>query len=125
MPSVIVILTRESQAELAQGKTPETIEMVSYDTQEEIEAFVNGMEAVDGLSEYEVPAEGETWIDLDTDGGTTRIDFLSPAEKSAYMYGLEKADGFDSPAIYSADDDGYPRLVEIVAAREAAPAPTI
>jgi hypothetical protein len=118
VPSVIVIPTAEEQNKIANGQEPDASNLFSrdFDTSEELQSYVEGLEGLpDGIG-YEVIKDDGLTVVISFDGDETSITFTNDAEKRAYFSGLEDADGWMSPQKFDEDDDGYEALKTLMSA---------
>jgi hypothetical protein len=116
MPSVIVVPTAEEQAKIANGQEPDVSNIFSreFDTEAELQSYIEGLEGLPDCMEYEVIKDKGLTVVLSFDGDETSITFSNEAEKKAYFSGLEDADGWVSPMKLEEDDEGYAELTVLM-----------
>ncbi|TLX15912.1 hypothetical protein [Rhizobium sp. MHM7A] len=112
MPSVIVIPTAEEQLKIANGREPDVGNIFSreFDTAEELQSYIEGLEGLPDCMEYEVVQDKGLTVVLSFGGDETSITFSNEAEKKAYFSGLEDAHGWTSPMKLEESDAGYEDL---------------
>lgn len=118
MPSIIVIPTTEEQNKIASGLEPDVSNILSreFDTSEELQAYVEGLEGLPDCMGYEVIKDNGLTLVISFDGDQTSLTFANAAEKAAYLSGLEDADGWMSPQKVEEGDEGYEALQTLLSA---------
>ncbi|MBS4049335.1 MAG: hypothetical protein KG075_23520 [Alphaproteobacteria bacterium] len=127
MIDVIVLPTQEDQMRASNGRAPENSLMFEFATLKEVEAFNDGIGAVNDAVEYEILKETKKKLILEIAGDEIDIPFNTEAEKNAFMKGLETGDGWNSPGVYWADNDAeeFARIMALVSKAEETPAPKV
>lgn len=121
MHAIIVIPTREEQARIEAGQVPDVANMYlrEFGTTIELEAYIDGLEGLPDMMEYEIVENEALRLRVDFDGDVSCFEFGSPAEKYAYISGLEDADGFESPAFLREGEEHFDTLKDLMDARRA------
>lgn len=121
MHTIIVIPTREEQASLEAGQVPDVANMYlrRFGTTIELEAYIDGLESLPDMMEYEIIENDALRLRVDFEGDVSCLDFGSPAEKRAFISGLEDADGFQSPAFLREGEEQFDTLKDLMDARMA------
>lgn len=123
MPSVIVIPTAEEQNKIANGQEPDVSNIFAreFDTSEELQSYIEGLESLpDGIS-YEVVEDKGLTVFMSFDGDETSVTFENDADKKAYFSGLEDADGWMSPQKFEEGDESYEELKTLMSSNSPKP----
>lgn len=118
MPSVIVVPTAEEQLKITNGQEPDISNIFSreFSTDEELRAYIEGLEGLPDGMEYDVIEDEGLSVVVSFDGDEKSIKFSTDAEKKAYFSGLADADGYMSPIKIEESDEGYEELKTLISA---------
>ena len=114
MPQVIVLPTLVDQGNVKKGIRPDNHFLHEFATEAEVEFFVQGVEAMADLVEYQVREDRGLSIDIEIGGETFSLSFGTEAEKSAYFAGLEDGDGFFAAECVREGDDEFDATLALV-----------
>lgn len=123
MLKIIVVPTQEEQAKIQNGKEPDVSNIFDreFKTEKELSSYIEGLEALPDLAEFDILKDKGLRVTIDFDGTKSDIDFDSVEEKNAYLEGLEDADGWKSPVHYRENEEEYAVLRELLDAHSAKP----
>lgn len=122
MPRVIVLPSQEDQLEFENGEKPNNHYDHTFETTKELDRYVEGMEALDDLVEYEIVHEKELKLTVKLDRERIKRSFKTVAEKDAFKLGLEDGDGWKRPQIIREDDLEFEEIVALI---DVSPAPSV
>ncbi len=112
MAKVIVLPTKEGQSTYNEGRIPDDVYLREFATEDEADAYVVGIESVEGLVEYDISEEGNRSLRLVIADDATDLAFTTVAEKEAFKLGLEDGDGYDCPEIFREGETGFDDLAD-------------
>lgn len=116
LPFVVLVLpAQEDIATFQRGQKPLNILTAAFSTSEEVEAYRDGFEVLEGeCDEIEglviVGSEVTYSLSVDDVVTTETLQCSTPAEANAFAKGVEDSEGFRSPMILTAGDEGFDRL---------------
>ncbi|NTF17364.1 hypothetical protein G6L37_02910 [Agrobacterium rubi] len=107
MLSVIVVPTGEEQAKIQRGFDPDVSNIFSRDfsSSSELESYIDGLESLGDLVEWEIVSETPKSVTVEIDGDEVQSTFENEIDKKAYLSGLEDGDGWMSPLVVREDED--------------------
>jgi hypothetical protein len=128
---VVLLPAQEDQVAFQQGRMPGNHFEHSFETEGELKAYLEGVEAIEdeqdiisGIevvgSKVTIQREGEDDEDVDVD----EVTFETPAEAVAFQLGVEDAEGFRAPQAITEDDPMFGKFTELAAKVTSYAAPT-